>query len=414
MTKRCKECRRRTERTSKEGLCLNCEMESITPHFLVTDLNLDESGIPSELRSYYEREEVVKERKKEPILTPAQIHEEFNKYIVGQDKAKRLLSVAAYNHMKKTKNKLPCVKSNILLAGPTGCGKTLFAQTLAKIMKVPFTIADATSLTEAGYVGQDVESILAELVRASNSDLKEAERGIVFIDEIDKLRKQSAGGGRSRDISGEGVQQALLRMIEGSKVKVSLGKGMYGNDNSVEVDTSNILFICGGSFAGIEPIIRKRVNHKTSIGFESTVDKAKDINDVLQKLGVEDLEKFGIIPELLGRLPIIASLNELSIEDLEKIITEPEDSLLDQFKALLEIDNTKLTFTKGSIKEIAKKAIANKTGARGLRTIIEKSLAETMYKLPDIEGDKTISLTAKNVRDTSEPKIKIKDGNRKR
>jgi ATP-dependent Clp protease ATP-binding subunit ClpX len=392
----------------EEGLCVNCAWDN-GPAFLIAGVDLDEAGIPQELRNYYEREEEKKEEEK--ILTPSQIHEEFNKYIIGQEPAKRLLAVAAYNHMKKIGNDLPCVKSNILLVGPTGCGKTLFAQTLAKIMKVPFTIADATSMTEAGYVGQDVESILGDLVRAANNNLEEAEKGIVFIDEIDKLRKGSPGskGGRSRDISGEGVQQALLRMIEGSKVKVSMGRGAMGMDNTIEVDTSNILFICGGSFAGIEPFIKKRLNTKTSIGFESDVTKPKEISDILQNVAVEDLEKFGIIPELLGRLPILAALNELSVEDLERIITDPTDSLLDQFKSLFKLDSTELTFTKAAIREIARKALANKTGARGLRTIIEKSLAATMYKLPDIEGDKSVKLLGKHIKKDIEPEIKVKN-----
>jgi ATP-dependent Clp protease ATP-binding subunit ClpX len=390
----------------EQGVCANCAWDN-GPAFLIAGLDLDEAGIPQELRNYYEQEDKKEEESKPK--TPSQIHKEFNEYIVGQEQAKRLLSVAAYNHMKKITHDIECVKSNILLAGPTGCGKTLFARTLAKIMDVPLVIADATALTEAGYVGQDVESILADLLKVADNDLTKAEKGIVFIDEVDKIRKQMGPNNKTRDISGEGVQQALLRMIEGSEVNVSLGNGRGPFKEEVTMDTRNILFICGGSFAGIEKLIKKRINKKTSIGFESKVDKAEEINDILLELSVEDLENFGIIPELLGRLPIVASLNELTRENLEQIITDPKDALLGQFQKLFNVDSTELKFTKTAIREIATKAIKNKTGARGLRSIIEKVLAETMYKLPDIEGDKVVRLLGKHVKDGIAPEIKVKD-----
>jgi ATP-dependent Clp protease ATP-binding subunit ClpX len=333
---------------------------------------------------------VVLEREKEikPIY-PKDIYAKLEESIIGQEHTKRVLSIAAANHHKKVSGGLSAIKSNILLLGPTGCGKTLFAQVLGEILDVPVSISDATALTQAGYVGGDIEDVVTNLVRECNYDLEKAESGIIFIDEIDKIR---ADRSTNRDVGGEGVQQALLKLIEGRIIDVPTSGSK--NASTVEVDTSNILFICAGSFAGIEKTIERRVKTKASIGFGSNIDKSKThVDDLYSKVNSEDLEKFGIIPELLGRLPIVSALRTLKLEDLVNIATEVKGSVVEQFKEVLAVDNKKLVIHKKAIEVIAKQSIKNKLGARGLRATLEKVLESKMFDITDQEEEK-ITITA--------------------
>ncbi|MFT6346883.1 MAG: ATP-dependent Clp protease ATP-binding subunit ClpX [Myxococcota bacterium] len=347
-------------------------------------------------------------------ITPQQIVKILDDYIIGQDLAKKILSVAVYNHYKRidagqdlTNQDVELAKSNILLVGPTGCGKTLLAQTLAKIIDVPFTIADATSLTEAGYVGDDVENIISRLLQAAEYNIDKAQRGIVYIDEIDKITKKGEAGGRTRDISGEGVQQGLLKIIEGTVASIPSQPGKKGNQQEyVQIDTKNILFICGGSFSGLEKIIARR-GKGTSIGFGADVREKNDSEqkNIFSKVEPEDVIKFGIIPELIGRIPIIAPLQDLTEDDLVQILSEPKNSLVKQYKKLFSLDKVELKFEVDALKEIAKKAIVRKTGARGLRAIMETILMETMFNIPAHKNVKSVEVSKEVITDSKEPVI---------